>query len=69
MAFRSLISGCYFIRAALLVFFASGFHRFGATKPVGSETTSGTVVRCQPWFYWGLVAHSFFRLSGGARVA
>ena len=44
---------------------ASGFHPFGATKPVGSETTSSTVVRCQPWFYWGLVAHSFFGLSEG----
>jgi hypothetical protein len=24
-----------------------------------------TVVRCQPWFYRGLVAHSFFGLSEG----
>ena len=53
------------MQAALLVFLASGFHHFGATKPVGSETTSSTVVRCQPWFYRGLVAHSFFGLSEG----
>src|ERR1700678_2388606 len=59
------ISGRWFIQPALLVFSASGFHRLGATKPVRSETTSSTVVRCQPWFYWGLVAHSFFGLSEG----
>ena len=65
MAFRSAISGHCFMQAALLVFLASGFHPFGATKPVGSETTSSTVVRCQPWFDRGLVAHSFFGLSEG----
>src|ERR1700677_317429 len=59
------ISGRCFIRAARLVFLASGFHRFGATKPVRSETTSSTVVRCQPWFYRGLMAQSFFGLSEG----
>ena len=63
LPFRDL--GTLLMQAALLVFLASGFHRFGATKPVGSETTSSTVVRCQPWFYWGLVAHSFFGLSEG----
>ena len=65
VAFRSAISGRCFMQAALWVFLASGFHRFCATKPVGSETTSSTVVRCQPWFYRGLVAHSFFGLSEG----
>ena len=65
VAFRSVISGRCFIQAARLVFSASGFHHLGATKPVGSETTSSAVVRCQPWFYWGLVAHSFFGLSEG----
>jgi hypothetical protein len=38
VAFHSAISGRYFIHAARLVFLASGFHHFGATKPVGSET-------------------------------
>jgi hypothetical protein len=65
VAFRSAISGRCFMQAALLVFLATGFHQFCATKPVCSETTSSTVVRCQPWFYWGLVAHSFFGLSEG----
>src|SRR5271168_702109 len=65
VAFRSVISGRCFIQAARLVFSASGFHHLGATKPVGSETTSSAVVRCQPWFYWGLVAHRFFGLSEG----
>jgi hypothetical protein len=65
LAFRSVISGRCFTTAACLVFSASGFHHVRATKPVGSETTSSTVVRCQPWFYWGLVAHSFFGLSEG----
>src|ERR1700679_1352260 len=32
------ISGRWFIQPALLVFSASGFHRFCATKPVRSET-------------------------------
>src|SRR5271169_1322805 len=52
-------------RAAGLVLPASGFHHVCATKPVCSETTSSTVVRCQPWFYWGLMVHSFFGLSEG----
>ena len=65
LAFRSENSGRCSIHAAFLVFSASGFHRFGATKPVRSEATSSTVVRCQPWFYRGLVAHSFFGLSEG----
>ena len=65
VAFRSLISGRCFIQPAFLVFLVSGFHRFRATKPVRSETTSSTAVRCQPWFYRGLVAHSFFGLSEG----
>jgi hypothetical protein len=38
VAFRSVISGRCFIQPALLVFSASGFHPFGATKPVGAET-------------------------------
>ena len=38
MAFRSVISGRCFIQATLLVFSPSGFHHFGATKPVRSET-------------------------------
>src|SRR5271156_5430394 len=65
VAFRSVISGRCSIQAALLVFSTSGFRHFAATKPVGSETTSSTVVSCQPWFYWGLLAHRFFGLSEG----
>ena len=38
VAFRSVISGRCSIQAALLVFSASGFRHFGATKPVSSET-------------------------------
>src|SRR5271154_4057644 len=38
VACRSVISGRCSIQAALLVFSASGFRRFGATKPVSSET-------------------------------
>jgi hypothetical protein len=33
-----VISGRCFIQATLLVFSPSGFHHFGATKPVRSET-------------------------------
>src|SRR6202050_3727811 len=46
---------------AVGVFSTSGFHRFLATRPVRSETNKaerGPMWR--PWFYWGLVAHSFF---------
>src|SRR5580693_438743 len=45
---------------AVWVFSTSGFHRFLATKPVCSETSKaerGQIWR--PWFYPGLVAHSF----------
>jgi len=38
LVFRSRISGRCCVRAALMVFSASGFHRLGATKPVRSET-------------------------------
>jgi hypothetical protein len=38
LAFRSVISGRYAIRVALLVFSTSGFHRLFATKPARSET-------------------------------
>ncbi len=38
LAFRSVSSGRYAIPVALLVFSASGFHRFFTTKPVRSET-------------------------------
>jgi hypothetical protein len=38
LAFRSVSSGRYAIPVALLVFSASGFHRFFTTKPVSSET-------------------------------
>jgi hypothetical protein len=49
---------------AIWVFSTSSFHRFFATKPVSSETSKaerGQIWR--PWFYPGLVAHSFFWLS------
>ena len=65
MAFRSVISGRHFIHATLLIFLAIGFPCLRATKPVRLETTSSTVVRCQPWFYRGLMAHTFFGLSEG----
>jgi hypothetical protein len=38
LAFGSRILGRCFVRAALMVFSATGFHRLGATKPVRSET-------------------------------
>src|SRR5271170_7145988 len=38
LTFRSVISGRCSIQAALLVFSASGFRHFAATKPVSSET-------------------------------
>jgi hypothetical protein len=38
LAFRSADSGRYNIGVALLVFFASDFHRIFTTKPVSSET-------------------------------
>jgi hypothetical protein len=50
--------------AAVWVFSTSGFHCLFATKPVSSETSKaerGQIWR--PWFYPGLVAHSFFWLS------
>jgi hypothetical protein len=45
------------------LFIASSRRSQSALKP-----TSRTVVRWQPWFYWELVAHSFFGLSRGPRV-
>jgi hypothetical protein len=46
------------------VFSTSGFHRFLATKPVCSETNQAERSSIwRPWFYPGLVAHSFFWLS------
>ena len=44
--------------------------RRNEASPFGDQPSS-TVVRCQSWFYWGLVAHSFFGLSEGdqGRVA
>src|SRR5271168_5023799 len=49
---------------ALWVFSTSGFHRFLATKPVCSETSKAERSSIwRPWFYPGLVAHSFFWLS------
>jgi Transposase zinc-binding domain len=39
----------------------SGFHRLLATKLVSSETSKArTALRWRPWFYLGLMAHSFF---------
>jgi hypothetical protein len=49
---------------ALWVFSISGFHRFFATKPVSSESSKAARGQMwRPWFYPGLVAHSFFWLS------
>src|SRR5438034_953737 len=49
-------------------FFPSGFHRIFATKPVRSETHKQNSCHWQPWFYSGLVAHSYFGLSEGPIV-
>src|SRR2546429_5371582 len=49
-----------------ICFFPSGFHRIFATKPVRSETHKQNSCHWQPWFYSGLVAHSYFGLSEGA---
>ena len=66
LGFRTVISGRYGQLRSGWDFFTSGVHRFFATKPARSETDKQhTVVRGQPWFYWGLVAHSFFGLSEG----
>ena len=43
------------------VFSRSGFHDLLATKPVSSETSKAERRSSgDPWFYLGLVAHSFF---------
>src|SRR6266481_2712463 len=39
-----------------------------ATKPVRSETHKQNSCHWQPWFYSGLVAHSYFGLSEGPIV-
>ncbi len=49
---------------AMGVFSTSGFHHLFATKPVSSETSKAERGQMwRPWFYPGLVAHSFFWLS------
>jgi hypothetical protein len=61
---RTMCSVAGHFGAAIQVFSTSGFHCFFATKPVSSETSKaerGQIWR--PWFYPGLVAHSFFWLS------
>src|SRR6202158_4999081 len=47
--------------AAVWIFNPSGFHRLFATKPVRSETNKQFGGQCPPWFYLGVVAHSYFR--------
>jgi len=52
------------VGAAVWVFSSSGFHCFFATKPVSSETSKAARAQMRrPWFYPGLVDHSFFWLS------
>ena len=69
LAFRSVSSGRYVVAVALLVFSPSGFHHFFATKPVRSETNKQYGCQVATMVPWGLVAHSFFGLSEGTRVA
>ena len=45
-----------------------GFHRFVRVKPAALRLTSRTGCQWQPWFYWGLVAHCYIRLSEGPTV-
>ena len=52
------------VAPAIWIFSTSGFHHFFATKPVSSETSKAERgLMWRPWFYPGLVAHSFFWLS------
>src|SRR5277367_5476577 len=66
LAFRSVISGRY---APLHSAFGFLCQRFSSVSARRSQSvrrlTSSRVVRCQPWFYCGLMAHSFFGLSEG----
>src|SRR5258708_7229955 len=57
-------SVCHTLWPAVWVFSLSGFHCLFATKPVSSETSKAERRSSwRPWFYLGLVAHRFFRLS------
>jgi hypothetical protein len=65
LAFRSVDSGRYIHSCSAFGFL---YQRFSSllgdeASPFRDQQSSSTVVRCQPWFYWGLVAHSFFGLS------
>jgi hypothetical protein len=67
VAFRSVSSGRYTHSCSAFGFL---YQRFSSllgeeASPFRDQQSSSTVVRCQPWFYWGLVAHSFFGLSEG----
>src|ERR1700688_915039 len=58
------------VAPAIWVFSTSGFHHFCATKPVSSEASKAERGQMwRPWFYPGLVAHSFFWLSESLVVA
>jgi hypothetical protein len=62
--FRVMCSVIGHLCPLIRVFSTSGFHHFFATKPVSSETSKAERGQMwRPWFYPGLVAHSFFWLS------
>src|ERR1700684_1010845 len=63
------ISGRWFIQPALLVFSASGFHRFCATKPVRSETTSSSGCQVPTMVLLGTRGPAFSGCPRGTRVA
>jgi hypothetical protein len=62
--FRAKYSVAGRVAPAIWVFSTSGFHHIFTTKPVRSETSKAERGQMwRPWFYPGLVAHSFFWLS------
>src|ERR1700722_1545751 len=67
LTYRAMCSVAGQCDPVVWVFSTSGFHRFLATKPVSSETSKAERGQMwRPWFYPGLMAHSFFWLSGRA---
>src|SRR5271155_2090141 len=65
VACRSVISGRCFIHAALLVFSASGFRHFAATKPVSSETHKQHGCQLPTMVLLGTLGPSLFRVVRG----
>jgi hypothetical protein len=58
------VLGCWTLWPNDAGFFSQRFSSAFATKPICSEPAKqNVVVWCQPWFYPGLVVHSFFWAS------